>query len=113
MLSDTKNEKAPPPIEGTLYKRIEIEGETFSLYYGYYEDCDRENPLCDPVPIYPDFLKEPIYTAKGYPFATDMQDACAFYGGAHPEDGCYGCSYYKKCEEFFGICQRPERRKRE
>ena len=113
MLADEKRNEAPPPKEGALYKRVEIEGREFFLHYGYYEACDRENPLCEPIPIYPDFLKAPIYTDEGYPFATDMQDACEYHRGAHPEDGCYSCSYYKKCEEFFGICRCPERRKRE
>jgi hypothetical protein len=113
MLSYLKKHEAPPPTEGALYKTVEIEGKRFSLYYGYYEECDRENPFCDPIPIYPDFLKDPIYTNEGYPFATDMQDACEHYGGHSPEEGCYSCRHYKKCEEFFGICLSPERRRRE
>ena len=62
MLSYLKKNEAPPPTEGALYKTVEIEGKRFSLYYGYYEECDRENPFCDPIPIYPDFLKVQIHT---------------------------------------------------
>lgn len=111
MQIDEKGKGAPK--EGALYKTLEIEGRRFSLYYGYYEESDRYNPFCDPIPIYPDFLKEPIYTDGGHPFATDMQDACEHYRGQSAEDGCFCCLHYKKCEDFFGICLCDERRRKE
>ena len=46
--------------EGELYKRLELFGRAFELYYGYYEDYERERG--EPVPIYPDFQKSPEYT---------------------------------------------------
>ena len=101
------NEKNTPN-EGELYKTVELHGKTFPLYYGYYEDCDRENPLCVPIPIYPDFQKTPVYTDKGYPFVTMMQDACRHYTGdaEHtPDTTCADCIYFESGKEWFGICQ--------
>ena len=97
--------------EGELYRIIELGGVTFKLYYGYYEQRDRENPLCEPIPIDPDFQKAPEYTSDGFAFATDMQDACEHYAGSDPESGCFGCRYYKRGEEFLGICTCPQKRR--
>lgn len=101
--------------EGELYKTVEIYGRSFHLYYGYYEECDRENPLCRPIPIYPDFTKEPVLTPDGKPFATMMQDACDQYEGTatHTFDTtCADCKYFERGEEWFGICNCPRNRER-
>lgn len=111
-----KNQRGSPggrAREGELYRVIVLEGATFELYYGYYEDKDRENPLCEPIPIYPDFLKSPKYTDEGFPFVTDMQDACEYFKGKDPNDGCYGCKNYRRGEEFLGVCLSESRRKNE
>ena len=97
--------------EGELFKVIETHGKKFELYYGYYEDCDRSNPFVDPVPIYPDFVVNPVYTSDGQPFVTDMQDACKYYEGKRIEDGCYSCEHYVPCEDFIGICSHSENMK--
>lgn len=105
----------PPPEEpahreGELYKTVTTFGRTFELRYGYYEECDRQNPLCEPVVLYPDFRKEPAYTEEGAPFVTVMQDACRSYRGdaAHtPDTTCAECRYFRQGEEWFGICTRP------
>lgn len=98
-----------PHREGELYKTVELHGKRFTLYYGYYEECDRKNPLCAPIPIYPDFLKTPIFTDGGEPFVTAMQDACDDYkGGRRSTDTtCADCEYFKREEEWFGICRNP------
>ena len=95
--------------EGELYKTVELHGRRFALYYGYYEECDRENPLCEPIPIYPDFLQTPVYTDSGEPFVTVMQDTCDGFGGGgrSVNTTCGDCEYFKKGEELFGICQNP------
>ena len=62
-------QRTPTPKEGDLYKEITISGKTFRLLYGYYENFERENPFNEPIPIYPDFIKEPQYTAEGIPIA--------------------------------------------
>lgn len=98
------------PQEGDLYARIEHKGHTFEIYYGYYEECDRQNPLVPPVPLYPDFLTHPQYDLEGYPFATEMQDVCLYYVGKDREDGCYACQHYKRLIEFVGLCTCAMRR---
>lgn len=99
-----------PHREGELYKTVELHGKRFTLYYGYYEECDRKNPLCEPIPIYPDFLKAPVYTDSGEPFVTAMQDPCGGYKGGkqRTDTTCADCEYFKKGEEWFGICQNPQ-----
>lgn len=100
--------------EGELYKKVELHGRTFALYYGYYEECDRRNPLCEPIPIYPDFLREPVYTDEGMPFVTMMQDACKSYKGEAKRTAdttCAECKHFKRGEEWFGICTGPNNRK--
>lgn len=101
------------PREGDLYARIEHGGRTFELYYGYYEECDRQNPMVKPIPVYPDFIKRPQYDNDGYPFVTDMQDACRFFVGKDPDDGCYTCKHYCKVIKFIGVCSCEHRRKQE
>ncbi len=100
--------QAPTCQEGDLFKSLEIHGHRFDIYYGYYEDCERENPAVDPMPIYPDFLNAPHYTASGAPFVTKMQDACEHYIGkvtAYKE--CAECAYYSHGDDFIGICTCP------
>lgn len=99
--------------EGELYRVIALEGQEFAVYYGYYEECDRHNPLCDPVPLYPDFIKTPRYSGEGYPFATDMQDPCRCFTGEDPDGGCYSCRHYRRGADFIGLCRCEENRKNE
>ena len=93
--------------EGELYKVITTFGKTFELRYGYYGECDRQNPLCQPAVIYPDFIREPLFTETGEPFVTMMQDACGHYKGntkRTPDSTCAECKHFKQGEEWFGIC---------
>ena len=92
------------PKEGDLYKVVETFGKTFELRYGYYGDCDRRY---EPDVIYPDFTKDPVYTDEGTPFVTMMQDACRSYSGESKRTSdttCEECKYFKRGEEWFGIC---------
>ena len=102
--------------EGDLYKIITTYGKTFELRYGYYEECDRHSPLCEPIVIYPDLLREPVYTDDGTPFVTMMQDACNSYRGdtkRTPDTTCAECKYFRRGEEWFGICACPKNKKSE
>ena len=106
-------EQPHTPKEGDLYKEVTISDKTFRLLYGYYESFERESPFNDPIPIYPDFIKEPHYTAEGIPIATAMQNVCEFYNGKNDEDSsCSDCVFFQKHEELFGLCICP-RNKRE
>ncbi|MBP3396858.1 MAG: hypothetical protein J6L87_06775 [Clostridia bacterium] len=99
--------------EGELYRVIALEGQEFAVYYGYYEECDRQNPMVKPVPLYPDFIARPQYDNDGYPFATEMQDACRLYEGKDPEDGCCTCKHYCRVLDFIGLCTCEKRRKKD
>ena len=106
-------EQPHTPKEGDLYKEVTISDKTFRLLYGYYESFERESPFNDPIPIYPDFIKEPHYTAEGIPIATAMQNVCEFYNGKNDEDSsCSDCVFFQKYEELFGLCN-CSRNKRE
>ena len=90
--------------EGDLYKIVNTFGKTFELRYGYYSESDRRY---EPDVIYPDFIKEPMYTEEGTPFVTMMQDACPHYKGraARTSDTtCAECHYFRHGEEWFGVC---------
>ncbi len=102
------------PKEGDLYKIVTTFGKTFELKYGFYDERDRQSPLCEPAIIYPDFLKEPLYTDEGEPFVTMMQDACVSYNGGAKrtsDTACAECKYFEQGEEWFGICKCPKKRK--
>ena len=99
--------------EGDLYKVVRVCGISFPLYYGYYEEIDRINPLSKPIPIYPDLSRDVHYTPQGEPIVTMMQDACKhFAGGAHADDSCGDCEHFGRCEELFGVCRCSARQKR-
>lgn len=111
MLTDNLIPDANPPVpkEGDLYKEITICGKTFQLLYGYYENFEREGPFNEPMPIYPDFIRQPHYTAEGIPIITAMQNICKSYSGISDEDStCSDCMFFQKGEELFGLCQCPE-----
>ena len=101
----TSDIHASPHNEGDLFKRIEVFGAVFDIFYGYYEEYERSNPDIEPMPIYPDFLSRPIFTNDGYPFVTKMQDGCRHYNGKlskSPE--CAECKYYRQGKDLIGIC---------
>ena len=96
--------------EGEVYKVVTTFGKTFELRYGFYEEQDRQSPLCEPAIIYPDFLKYPICTDNGEPFVTMMQDACVRFKGEDKltrDTTCAECKYFERGEEWFGICKFP------
>lgn len=96
--------------DGELYKKISLRGKDFEIRYGYYEDYEKESEFNDPIPIYPDFEKDPIYTDDGYPFVTQMQSACK-YGDSSFSDGfCVDCSYFMHGDDLVGICECPEKK---
>lgn len=98
--------------EGDLYKVIKTFGKTFELYYGYYEEQDRYGKYNEPVEIYPDFIKNPLYTDDGIPFVTAIQEVCEYYKKINDTtDRCIDCYYYQKGEELFGLCKCKERYK--
>lgn len=102
------------PREGDLYKIITTFGKTFELRYGFYEERDRQSPLCEPAIIYPDFIREPQFTEDGEPFVTMMQDTCEHYRGNAKQtldSTCAECGHFRQGDEWFGICACGERKK--
>lgn len=105
-------EQPPAPKEGDLYKEVTVSGKTFKLLYGYYENFERESLFNDPIPIYPDFTKQPHYTIEGVPIVTAMQNVCDFYQGKNDEDSCCAdCVFFQKSEDLFGLCNRSENKR--
>ena len=90
--------------EGALYKSVTVYGRTFDLYYGYYEEYERNSVYNEPVPIYPDLAAFPVYSDDGYRLVTEMQAACDRYTGNAEESICYGCAHFERGEELFGRC---------
>ena len=112
-MSDKRFETSnAPPRENDIYNTVELHGRRFEIRYGYYEEIDR---AYEPVPIYPDFIKEPVYTEAGEPFVTLMQDACAHFRPAaerHPDATCAECEHLLRGEDWFGLCRCKENRKK-
>lgn len=109
----TYDQPAPAsPIEGEIYKILQILDRKFELRYGYYDSCERDNPRQEPMPIYPDFVSNPLYTSEGFPFVTKMQDICPHFSG---ERNCFSecadCAYYCHGDDLIGICACPANRK--
>jgi len=106
------SEQIHTPNEGDLYKEVNVEGKIFRLLYGYYESFERESIFNEPIPIYPDFIKEPHYTDEGIPLVTAMQNVCEFYNGKNDEDSsCSECVFFQKYEELFGLCNCPQNKR--
>ncbi len=97
------------PKEGELYKVYEVGGYTYEILYGYYEENERGR--VEPLPIFPDFRKKPVYTADGYPLAALIHSACQYYKSdrAKPENHCGDCIHYSDPKQEIAICKRQRR----
>ncbi len=96
--------------EGSLYKAITVENQTFHIYYGYYSDAERER--WDPVPIFPNFRENPRFTEMGNPYTRADQDICECYEPkpkVSGEDWCNDCIHFRKGEDVIGTCQCDKR----
>ncbi len=98
----------------TLYKVVNIEGVSFEIRYGY-ESSKEIDKGWEPTPIYPDFLKNPRYTPKGYPFITVYQAICDHYEPKEDvsgEDWCNDCLWMEQHETYIGICRCKDRKRK-
>ena len=96
--------------EGDLYRMIKIEKFTFEILYGYYEDSERDK--VEPLPVFPDLAKNPIYTADSRPIVTAVQQPCEYYisvNGKSSEEWCGDCIYYLNADNEISICGCTER----
>ena len=96
------------PSEGDLYEQVSVYGKTFEIYYGYYEEFEKNSIYNDPVPIYPDLISSPEYDDDGNRIVTQMQIACEKYSGSLDEDSCGKCVHFKKGHKLFGLCTKDE-----
>lgn len=102
--------KATIPSEGDLYKVIEIEKNIFEIYYGYYEE--RERDKVEPLPVFPDLKKNPVFTADGNPIVTAIQEPCEYYtplNKERSEEWCGDCISYLDADKEISICGCTER----
>ena len=90
--------------EGDLYKTITISNHTFDIRYGYYEEADRYSKFSELIPIFPDLINNPLYTAEKYLIATQMQDGCEHFDGDKNFVICFNCTHYKKMDDLMGVC---------
>ncbi len=91
--------------EGSLYKSITIEDNTFDIFYGYYSEAERQR--WEPAPIFPDFTKTPMFTQDGAPYTRADQDVCKHYTPkpqVSGENWCNDCQHYRLGEEVLGVC---------
>ncbi|MGI6499951.1 MAG: hypothetical protein ACOX1S_03560 [Anaerostipes sp.] len=97
--------------EGEVYKVYEIEDKSFTIYYGYYSDLDREGEVL--LPIFPNFYLDPVYTKEGFPYCTRIQDTCHHYCCRHGGSGdgwCSDCVYYPDESMEIAVCMCNKRK---
>lgn len=94
----------PKPKEGDLFARVCVLGKTFEIYYGFYEEFERSSIYNDPVPVYPDLSKSPVFCDDGRMIVTEMQLACEKYSGNPDEDSCGRCAHFRRDKMLFGLC---------
>lgn len=91
--------------EGELYKVYRIEDHTFEIRYGYYEESERGR--MDPLPIFPDLVKNPVYTKEGRPIVSVVQPPCRHYRPRDKEmreDWCGDCMHYSDTGKEIAVC---------
>ena len=101
--------KSPKVEEGEVYEVLHIDGITFEIRYGFYEDYERDGS--EPIPIYPDLEKTPIYGKSGKLIVTHMQNPCAGFKPQAEDDAerCCGCCvYYPNNRQMMNICEYEE-----
>ncbi len=92
--------------EGTLYKRLKIKNISFDIFYGYNSETEREK--WGPVPVFPDLVKNEVFTETGERIVRADQDICHLYSpkkSVSGENWCNDCKYYSHGEEIIGICR--------
>ena len=95
--------------EGDVYEVLYVDGGTFEIRYGYYEDFERNTT--EPVPIYPDLSKTPVYGTSGSRIVTFMQETCRHFipvDGDGTENCCGCCRHYPKNKQMINPCTCPE-----
>ena len=91
--------------EGDVYEVLSVDGGSFEIRYGYYEDFERD--LSAPVPIYPDLEKTLIYGVSNKRIVTFMQEPCSYYEPRieDAETYCGCCKYYPSNKQMINACE--------
>ncbi|MBQ8229234.1 MAG: hypothetical protein IJZ32_00895 [Clostridia bacterium] len=94
-------------VSGALYKTVEIDGVRFDIYYGFYNEREKELGY-EPTPVYPNFDKNPQYTKNGELVVAVYKDLCEHYKPLPKTielDGCVNCVHFDRREEYIGLCK--------
>ena len=94
------------PIDGELYKVYTVCGHRFEIRYGYYEEGERGR--VDPVPIFPDFKQNPVYTQDGFRIVSLIQLPCKEYcpkNISERNDWCGDCIHYDGDKNEIAVCR--------
>ena len=89
-------------------RQYNMEGVLLEIPLCYDERTGRE------IEIYPDFVKDPVYTPEGCPVLFTGEDACAY---AQASDGatcidCGSCQFYRqKPGALIGVCGHIKKRR--
>lgn len=98
--------RSPTVQEGEIYEVLYIDGKTFEIRYGFYEDYERDGS--EPIPIYPDLEKTPVYGDSGKMIVTHMKSPCAYFKPQteHGVERCCGCCvYYPVNRQMMSVCE--------
>lgn len=101
------------PKEGEVYRTYTVDQHTFEIRYGYHEENERGR--VEPLPIFPDFEINPVYTQNGEPITAYVQYPCKHYSPRdpkEPEEWCGDCTYYDGGRIEMGRCLCPQRKQK-
>jgi hypothetical protein len=90
-------------------KTYNIEGTTLTIPLRYDKKSGRY------MEVYPDFIKDPVYTPEGHPIMLTLEDACAF--AKHKDANqklvdCGSCRFYRQLPNtLIGVCGHEKKRK--
>ncbi len=91
--------------EGDIYMVISVRDKSFEIKYGYYEDFERE--CQEPIPIFPDLAKCPVYTECGYKIVTQVQMPCEYFklkSEQFSEEWCGSCKHFEDEHSMISVC---------
>ena len=85
-----------------------VEGATLTIPLRYDEKAGRY------MEVYPDFIKDPVYTPEGNPIMLTLEDACAFGEKKDTSEAlidCGSCRFYRQMQNtLIGVCGCEKKR---
>lgn len=86
-----------------------VEGAALTIPLRYDKNSGRY------MEVYPDFMKDPVYTPEGRPIMLTLEDACAFgkqKAANQPLVDCGSCRFYRQAPNtLIGVCGCEKNRK--